>query len=119
MTAGAGHEIGLGSRRDKACRAGNISPSARPPDLALDVLDKHKGAGAEDMRLRELRVLGELGGAVDAVPRRGEIRQHRRIRPLQVKDDGQRVGRVDRRDRAEIDLARRDHALAADGRCAR
>ena len=86
-------------------------PALCLPDLALVVLDKHKRAGAEDMGLRELRVLGELGGAVDAVPGRGEIRQHRRVRPLQVKDDGQRVGRVDAADRAEIDLARRGDAL--------
>src|SRR6185312_5964854 len=64
------------------------------PVVALDVLDEGEGAAAEDMRLGEERVLLEPGGAVDAVPRRGEIGQHRRLGPAQMEDDGARIGRV-------------------------
>ena len=75
------------------------------------MLDEDEWAGAENVRLRELHVFGELRGAVDAVPWRGEIRQHRRIRPLQVKHDGLRIGRVDARDRGVIGLAHRGDTL--------
>src|SRR5205085_7934978 len=70
---------------------------------------KDKWPGAQDVGLRKLRVLGELGGAVDAVPWRREVRQHRRLGPLQVKDDRAGVGRVDARDCRIIDLAGRDN----------
>ena len=79
--------------------------------IALDVLDKDVGTGAEDVRLRELRILGELRGAVDAIPGRGEVCQHCRVRPLQVKHDSQRIGRIDARDRRVVGLAHRDDAL--------
>ncbi len=51
-----------------------------------------------------------FAAAVDAVRRRGKIRQHRRFRPLQAKHHGQRIGRVDAADRSEIDLPRRRYA---------
>ena len=79
--------------------------------IAFDVLDKDERPGAEDVSLRELRIFGELRGAVDAVPRRGKVRRHCRLRPLQVKDDGQRIGRVDAGDRGVIGLAHREDAL--------
>src|SRR5262249_40410054 len=63
-------------------------PPVSGPTLPLLVLDEDKRAGSEDMGLRELRVLGEFRGTIDAVPGRGEIRQHRRIGPLQMKNDG-------------------------------
>ena len=42
------------------------------PALALHMADEREGAGAEHVRLGELRVFLQLGSAVDAVPRRGE-----------------------------------------------
>src|SRR5205814_2035832 len=63
------------------------SPAPAGPALSFFVLDEHKGAAAEDMGLWELWVLGELGRAIDAVPGRGKIRQHRGVRPLQVKNN--------------------------------
>jgi hypothetical protein len=79
--------------------------------VALDVLDESEGAGAEDMRHREERILLELRRAIDAVPRRGEIGEHRRFRPFEMEYDGTRVRRVDGIDRRVAHLARRDDAL--------
>src|SRR5436190_933043 len=100
------HELGLVALEIRLAGLEILLPTPRLPALALLVLHKHERAGAEHMRFRELWVLGQLHCTVDAVPGRGEIRQHRRIRPLQTEDDGQRVGRVYRRDGAEIDLSR-------------
>ena len=42
---------------------------------------------------------------------RGEIRQHRRVRPLQMKHHGRRIGRVDAGDGGVVGLADRKDAL--------
>src|SRR6266550_3229957 len=106
----AGDEIGLVAVEIGFAWLEILVPTLCVPALALGVLDKYERAGAENVSLWKLWVLGQLHGAVDAVPGRGEISQHRRVRPLQAKDHSQRVGCVDAADRAEIHLPRRDHA---------
>src|SRR5207248_10865871 len=64
-----------------------LVPALALPALALPMLDKHEWTGSKNMRLRELRVRGQSGCAIDAVPRRGKFRQQRRVRPLQAKHD--------------------------------
>jgi hypothetical protein len=81
------------------------------PVVALDVLDEDEGSGSEDMGLGIERVLLELRGAVDAIPGRSKIRQHRRLGPAQMEDDRPRIGSIDAIDRRVVDLSRRDHAL--------
>ena len=74
------------------------------------VLDERERAGAQDVALGELGIDLELGGAVDAVPRRGEARQHRRVGSRQLEHDRVRVGGVDAGDVLEGLLADRLHA---------
>ena len=78
--------------------------------VALDVFDKAEGAGAEDVVDRKERVLFELGGAVDRIPLRGEVFEHRRLGPFQMKDDGKRIRRIDRADRCIIHSAHRNNS---------
>ena len=104
----SGHKIGTVAVEIRFARLEILVPAHAAPELALDMLGKDERSGAENVGLGKLGILGELGGAVDAVPRRGEVRQHRRLRPLQMEHDGARVGRVDARDRRVIDLARRN-----------
>src|SRR5260370_13239998 len=117
---GSGDEVGAVPVEMRSAGLEIFVPAHASPELALDVFGKDERPGAENVGLGKLRILGEFGGAVDAVPRRSEIGQHRRVRPLQMKDDGARVGRVDTRDRRVIDLAdgddprgRMDDALVA------
>src|SRR5438552_18292216 len=72
----AGHEIGLVAVEIRFAQLEVFVPPLALPALAFGVLDKHEGAGAEDVSLRKLRILRQLRGAVDTVPRRGEIGEH-------------------------------------------
>ena len=71
--------------------------------------DEREGAGAQHVRLGKLRVFLELGGAVDAVPRRGEAIEHARIRCRQPEDDRVIVGGIDARDVLIERLSGREH----------
>src|SRR6516225_7028898 len=71
----------------------------------------------EDPLFPKTHVLGtgpfvfELGGVVDAVPGRSEVCQHRRVGPLQMKDDRHRIGRLDVGDRGVVGLSHRQDPL--------
>ena len=81
------------------------------PMRAGDVLDELERPGAHHVAHRERRVLLELDGAVDAVERVGEGVEQRAVRPLQVEDDTERIGRLDAVDVGDEALAHRDDAL--------
>jgi len=79
--------------------------------VAFYVLDKGERPGPEHMRFREQRILLEPGRTVDAVPGRGEVCQHGRVGPLQMKDDSHRIGRLDVGDRGVVSLSHRQNPL--------
>ena len=81
------------------------------PMRAGDVLGELEGTGAHHVARRKGGVLLELGGAEDAVERVGEGIEQRAVGPLQLEDDGQRIGRLDAVDVGDQALAHRHHAL--------
>ena len=85
--------------------------TAPAPVRTGDMLDKRERAGAHHVALRPARIGFEFGRAVNAVPRARKVRQHRRIRLLQLEDDGQRIGRVDRGDVGVALFPQGQHAL--------
>src|SRR5207244_11428866 len=87
-----------------------LVPTLASPVVCFHVLDEHERPGPEHVRLREEWILLEPGGAVNAVPGRGEVRQHGRVRPLQMKEDGRRIGRIDPGDRGVVGLSYRKDA---------
>ena len=75
------------------------------------MLGEGEGPGPHDVALGELRILLQLRRAVDAVPRAREVGQHRGIGLLQLEDDRQGIGRLDRCDVGIARLPDREHAL--------
>jgi hypothetical protein len=81
------------------------------PMRAAHVLDELVGARAHYLGIGKLRVLLELGGAVDAVEGRCQQGHERGIYRLQPENDGYGIGRLDGGDIGEPLLAHGDHAL--------
>ena len=91
---GTGDEIGPVAVEIRPTDKEVLVPALACPVVPFLVLDKDEWPGPEHMGLREEWILLELGRVIDAVPGRSEVRQHRCVRPLQMKDHGRRIGRL-------------------------
>src|SRR5215469_163589 len=100
-----GNEIGPVTVEIRPTGKEVLVPALAGPVVPFLVLNKDKRPGPEYVGLWEERILFQLGGAIDAVPGRSEVRQHRRVGPLQMKYYARRIGRVDAGHRAVVGLS--------------
>jgi hypothetical protein len=81
------------------------------PTLTLHVLHEAERTCSHDFVFGIARVLLQSVGAVDAVPRRGESIQRRRVGLREAEDDGIGIRRLDGEDVRIERASRRQHAL--------